>query len=278
MSVLLAIGSALTFGIADFLGGSSTRRATALTVVVGTQAVGLCSLVLVSPVLPAATYDGRDLWIGAVAGVCGALGLLQFFQAMAEGAMSVVAPVSAVVTGAVPVMAGVVQGERPSALAWVGIAIGLPAVAMISRESTERLDRASRTVLVRAALAGVGFGTFYVLADQTGEGSGIVPLIAARSTSVLCFGVLGVVGRRFAPPPRAVLATIALSGVLDVTGNVFFLYSVREGLLAIGSVISAMYPASTIVLARVVLGERLRRIQVVGLAAAATAVAVVALA
>jgi drug/metabolite transporter (DMT)-like permease len=278
MSVLLALGSAITFGVADFLGGVASRRAAAWSVVVGSQFFGLALLVGALPALPPATVGPADLAWGAAAGVAGALGLTQFFRALSLGNMSVAAPISAVITGAVPVVAGVALGERPASLAWLGIVLALPAIALISREATDSVTRTPPDVLVSAVLAGLGFGAFYVLIDRTGDAAGIQPLISARTASVLLIGVLGLSTGRLGPLAGRLLGVVALSGALDMAANVLFLYAVREGLLALGSVISAMYPASTLVLARAVLGERLRRVQLSGLALAGVAVGLVALA
>jgi drug/metabolite transporter (DMT)-like permease len=277
MSVLLALGSAFTFGVADFLGGIASRRTTAWTVVIGSQFFGGLLLVVVLPVLPPATIVSSDLLWGAAAGLAGAVALTQFFRALALGTMSVVAPISAVISGAVPVVAGVAFGERPSLAAWFGIALALPAISGIAREGGELLEKTRPDVLASAAIAGLGFGVFFVFLDRTGDGAGIQPLIAARVTSVLVIGAVGLLSARLEPVRGKLLAVIALSGVLDMSANVLFLYAVREGLLALGSVISAMYPASTLVLARSFLGERLQRIQVGGLVLAAVAVAFVAL-
>lgn len=278
LSVLLALGSALTFGVADFLGGVASRRVATWTVVIGSQFFGLAALVVLLPVLPPATLGPSDLAWGAAGGIAGALGLTQFFRALSLGNMSVAAPISAVITGAVPVVVGVALGERPSALAWLGIALALPAIALISRELADSPTRTPPDVLRSAVLAGLGFGAFFVFLDRTGAGSGIQPLIAARTVSVLALGVVGLSSGRLAPVRGRLLGIIAVSGMLDMAANVMFLFAVREGLLALGSVISSMYPASTLLLARAVLGERLRRIQVAGLALAAVAVGLVALA
>lgn len=276
--MLLALGSALTFGVADFLGGLASRRTAAWSVVVGSQFAGLTLLLIVLPVLPPATVTGADLAWGAAAGVAGAAGLTQFFRALAGGNMSVTAPIAAMITGAVPVVAGVAMGERPALLAWFGIALALPAIGLISREHPELERRTPPDMVLAAVLAGLGFGAFYVLIDRTGDGAGIQPLISARVASVLLVGAIGLASHRLVAVRGQLVGMIAVSGVLDMTANVLFLYSVREGLLALGSVISAMYPASTLMLAGALLGERLRAVQVAGLALAATAVALVALA
>lgn len=277
MPVLLALGSALVFGLADFLGGVASRRTTAWTVVIGSQFAGGLILVVLLPVLPAATVEASDVLWGAAAGMAGAVALTQFFRALALGTMSVVAPIAAVISGVVPVVAGFVFGERPTAIAWLGIALALPAIACISREHADVVDKVRPDVLLSAALGGLGFGVFFVLLDRTGDGAGIQPLISARVTSVVVIGAVGLATGRLEPVRGRLVGIIAVSGVFDMAANVLFLYSVREGLLALGSVISAMYPASTLVLARTVLGERLQRIQIVGLLLAGVAVGLVAL-
>lgn len=277
MAVVLALGAALVYGVADFLGGVSSRRTATWTVVVGAQICGLVALLLVMPFLPEATVTGSDLAWGAAAGLAGAVGLTQFFRGFAIGSMAVVAPISAVVGGAVPVVVGVVLGERPDAVAWLGIAVALPAIVMISRASSDRAT-GQHDAVVAAVVAGVAFGCFYVFIDRTGEGAGVAPVAAARAASVAVMGSIGFATARLVWPSAKVAGVIAGSGVLDVVANVLFLYSVREGLLALGAVIVAMYPASTILLARVVLHERLQRIQILGLVAAAGAVSLVALA
>ncbi len=277
MSVFLALGSALVFGLADFLGGVASRRTTAWTVVIGSQFAGGLILVVLLPVLPPATVEASDVLWGAAAGIAGAVALTQFFRALALGTMSVVAPIAAVISGAVPVVAGFVLGERPSAIAWLGIGLALPAIACISREHSDVVDKMRPDVLLSAVLGGFGFGVFFVLLDRTGDGAGIQPLISARVTSVVIIGSIGLATGRLEAVRGRLLGIIAVSGVFDMAANVLFLYSVREGLLALGSVISAMYPASTLVLARTVLGERLQRIQIVGLVLAGVAVALVAL-
>lgn len=278
MAVLLALGSAVTFGVADFLGGMASRRARAWSVVVGSQLCGGLVLVAALPVLPPATVTGADLLWGAAAGIAGAIGLTQFFRALAIGHMSIAAPVSAVITGGVPVIAGVAMGERPGVVAWLGISLALPAIALISRTADGDEGAAPPGLLLAAVVAGMGFGAFFVLVDRTGDAAGIHPLIAARATSVCVIGAAGFATGRLGPVRGRLLAVVALSGALDMGANVLFLYAVREGLLALGSVISAMYPASTLVLARVVLGERLRTVQQAGLALAGVAIALVALA
>jgi len=295
MAVLLAALSAATFGIGDFFGGLSARRMAALLTTVAAQAAGL-GLVLASCLAISGSPTGRDLLFGALAGVAGAVGLVLFYWAMGQGPMSVVAPVSAVMSALVPVVAGVAAGERPGVLSTAGILLGLPAIVLISREPTpveaavseraveasvhlrapKRLAARGGLPVVAGTLAGVAFGGFFTLISHTGEGSGMWPIAAARAAAVVLAGFVALTARPARPAPRG-LAFAALAGCLDATGNAFYLLATRQGLLTLVGVVGAMYPASTVVLARAVLRERLAPHQAVGLAIAAGAVALIAL-
>jgi uncharacterized membrane protein len=294
MAALLAVLSAVAFGVGDFFGGLSARRMAAVLTTVTAQATGLVFILAVCLVV-AGDPGGGDLLLGALAGLAGGVGITLFYWAMAQGPMSVVAPVSAVMSALVPVVAGVVDGERPSAGAAVGIALGLPAIVLISREptraeavATERNVVASAHVhvaprlaergglpLVAAGLAGVGFGLFFTLLSHTSHESGLWPIASARSAAVLLAVVAVTVVRPGRPRPDGVRLGV-LTGVLDATGNSLYLLASRQGLLTLVGVIGAMYPASTVVLARVVLQERLARHQLAGLAIAAVAVGLIA--
>ncbi len=278
MAVLLAGMSALAFGAGDFYGGLSARRMPALWTTVVAQAVGLALVALAAAVIGGAPL-GSDLWLGVAAGAVGGFSLAAFYWAMAQGPMSVVAPLSAVTSAVVPVIAGLVSGERPGPSTIAGILLALPAIALISREGTSEdvpADRgtAGARVAVVAVLAGAGFGSFFALVSHTSDDSGLWPLVAARSTAVvlaLCAVALSHPARPTMPGAR--LATF--TGAMDALGNALFLFASRHGMLALVGVIGAMYPASTVVMARFILGERIARHQLVGLGTAAAAVALI---
>ncbi len=281
MAVLLAALSALTFGAGDFCGGLSARRMAAQWTTAVAQATGLVLIVTVAALVGGAPR-GTDLGLGVAAGTCGGIALVVFYWAMAQGPMSVVAPLSAVMSALVPTVAGMVGGERPGALGMVGILLALPAIVLISREPAPGDDEADRTpatprVIAAAAVSGVGFGLFFTFVSHTSEDSGLWPLAGARSAAILLALVVVAVSRP--ARPRADGARLAmLTGCLDASGNALFLLASRQGLLTLVGVIGAMYPASTVVLARVVLGERLARHQLAGLAVAAGAVVLIAIA
>ena len=281
MAVVLAVTSALVWGAADFCGGLAARRVTALAVVVSSHGVGLLLLVLLVLLLPwlGGQPAPADLAWGAAAGLAGGTGLVLFYRALAGGAMTVVAPVTAVTAAAVPVGAGLLGGERIGPWAAAGIALALAAVVMLSAsDGLGSLRAAGATGLGPAFLAGLVFGLFFVLLDRTGDDAGLSPLVASRIVSVLLLVGLAVIGRRSLAITRPALPLVALAGVGDVSAGALFLLAVQSGgPLAITGVLTSLYPASTVGLALVVLRERLVPVQRAGLGAAVLAIVLIAL-
>ncbi len=278
MATLLALASAVVYGMADFCGGLASRRAATVAVVTVSQAAGLVGLLLVLPLL-GGDPTGTDLVWGAVAGTTGAAGLLLFYRALAVGVMSVVAPVTAVSTAALPVLGGLLLGERIGLLAALGIVLALAAVVLVAAEGGLSSLLEARLGTVAPALAsGVVFGVFFVLLDRTGEDSGLSPLVAARVVSVLLVGTLALASGRSLRVPRPALPVVLLAGVGDMAANALFLVATQVGgSLAITGVLASLYPVSTVVLAQVLLRERLAGAQQAGLAVAAAAVVLIAL-
>jgi drug/metabolite transporter (DMT)-like permease len=278
VSVSLALSAALLFGVGDFLGGLATRRAAALPVALLAQVAGLVALLAVLPLLETADPTRGDLAWGAVAGMFGGVGLTLMFRSFALGAMGVAAPVTALCAAGVPVVTGLALGERPGVAALVGVGLAMVAVALISREEAAAKARALaplRTVVGTALVAGVAFGIFFTLLGQTGDDAGLWPLVAARSASGLL--LLGPVLRTRGLPVATVAWTACLSGVVDMGANVLYVLATRRGLLSVVAVLTSLYPATTVVLARYVLREPVGRVQLVGFAVAAVAVALIAL-
>ena len=198
--------------------------------------------------------------------------------------MSVVAPITAVGAAIVPVAWGLVQGERPGAVALAGVVLAVLAVALISRTDDDVLDGTETApaptpapYLPLAILAGLAFGTVFVLLAETTDDAGFWPLLAGRCTSIplLAAGTV-LTGRSFAIGSRRAAGTIVGAGVLDMAANALFLLASREGLLALVGVLSSLYPASTVLLARLVLRERLHPAQMVGLTMAGAGVVLIA--
>jgi drug/metabolite transporter (DMT)-like permease len=277
VAVVLALASALVYGAADFCGGMASRRATAFVVVALSQAAGLVALLAVLPVVGGSPTSADLAW-GAAAGLAGSGGLVLFYRALAAGVMSVVAPVTALTAAAVPVLVGLVLGERLAPWAAVGIALALVAVVLVAAEGGLPTVRTARSAgLLPALAAGLGFGVFFVLLDRTSPESTLWPLLASRSVSVVLVLVLGLAVRASLRIHGRTTMLVVLAGVLDMAANALFLVATQQGQLAITGVLASLYPVSTVVLAQMVLRERLVRVQVAGLATAAVAVVLISL-
>ena len=268
MAVLLGVLVALSYGAGDFLGGLATRAQAVTSVVAASQASALVLLVVGVP-LEGSPVGWDDLGLGALAGGVGVVGILLLYQGLATGAMGVVAPVTAVGAAVVPLAVGLATGERPAALALLGALVALGAVALVAGGHEEvpgaGEERRDRSPLLLAVGAGTAFGLVFVLLGATDEASGFWPLLAGRTVSVTVVSLWLVRGRAsFLPRPGTRLVVVG-AGLLDVTANGLYLLAVREGLLSVVAVLSSLYPAATVVLARVVLGERLRPAQLAGL-------------
>ena len=271
MAVLFSLLSATTYGIGDFCGGMATKRASAAAVLLWSHVVGLSLMIAAVPFV-AGELTAHDLVIGAIGGLGGAAGVGLLYQALAIGPMSVVAPVTALLAAAVPVVAGGGSGERPGLGATVGMGMALVAIVLVSAEGGGSLRPADRRGVTYAMGSGLGFGLFFVALSYTGDDAGVWPLVAARLASVTVMIVLALAGRvdaTIAAGPGRPLT--AAAGALDVLANVLYLLAVHRGLLSIVSVLSSLYPVSTILLARVVLGERFIAVQRMGMALAITA-------
>lgn len=285
MAVLLAALSACVFGVSDFLGGMSAKRIAATLTSMIAELSGLAGLLVVA-VLVGGNPVGRDWGWGAAAGLAGGLALVLFYWAMSRGQMSVVAPVTAVLSALVPLVAGLLYGERPSALALGGALLAMLAIVLVSREPgdprgpeeapPESDPNVRRLILVASVVSGFGFGFYFVCISRVGEDSGMWPVAAARLSAAAVVALMMVRVRPQGHEKVGVqLALVA--GLLDVTANVLFLMASRLGLLTLVGVIGAMYPASTLVLARTVLKERMAPHQLAGLALAVVAVTGIAL-
>jgi drug/metabolite transporter (DMT)-like permease len=278
VAVVLALASAVVYGAADFLGGLASRRASVFGVVALSQVVGLAALLALLPWL-GGPVGPADLAWGAAAGLAGAAGLVVFFRALAGGVMSVIAPVTAVTAAAVPVLVGLLAGNRIGPWAAGGIALALTAVVLVSAEGGLWALRSARPASLGPALiAGTAFGLFFVLLDRTAQTSGLTPLVAARAASVALVVAVALAGRQALQVSRAALPLVAMSGVGDMSANALFLLATQtDGQLAVTGVLASLYPVSTVLLAQALLRERLAGAQVAGLGAAVVAVVLITL-
>lgn len=277
MFILAAIASSMLFGFADFAGGVATRRAAAISVVAASQVAGAALIfVLVATIGRGEPTASAFAW-GTAGGVVGSLGLVILYHALATTRMTVAAPSAAVAGAVVPVIVGVALGERPDLVAWWGVALAVPAVALVTvgHGAGEARPGATRAFLAGGA-AGTLFGLFGVFLSRTASTSGMWPLVAARLASIVAVALVALVWRRPLLPPTRVLPVAVAAGVLDMGANAAFVVGLRAGYLSLVAVIASLYPAVTIALARFVLRERIGRLQAVGLVLAAGAVALIA--
>ena len=277
MIYLWALGSAVLYGAADFTGGLATRRASTIPIVFLSQLSGLVSLLLLLPLLEAATPTRLDMVWGVVAGLTGGVGVALLYRALAIGTMAVVAPTTAVCAVTIPVVVSVFLGERPAPLAVLGIVLGVVSIVLVSKQSppvgddSAGLSKGVGTALV----SGVAIGFFFLALARTRTEAGMWPLVVSRSLSVLLFGVAAIAGRSAIRMPGPVLGLAILCGFIDMLANALYLLAARVGPLSIVVTLSSLYPASTVLLARVVLGERLNLWQVSGVGCALAAVVLI---
>lgn len=276
MFVVLALLSSMVLGSADFVGGLAARRIAAAVVVVWSNAAGLAmALVLTITVLPGRA-EAADLAWGGLAGLCGSAGAVLLYRALARGTMSLVAPTSAAAAAAIPVAAGLALGERLTGVASCGIVVALVSIVLISRTSTTAGGSRRHQGLVCAVLSGVSFGVFLVLLARTDASSGLWPLVSARCVSVTLLVGFALLRRGSVRTPWPVLRFCLLAGGLDMAANVLYLVAVRGASLAVIGLLASLSPLGTVMLARLLLKERMRLTQGVGVGLAISSVMLLA--
>jgi uncharacterized membrane protein len=278
MDIFLALMAAGVYGVADYCGGRASRSISPMTVTFVGQSAGLVvllALVLLSgvPVPPASDF----IW-GGIAGVAGSTGLLAFYKAMGSGFMTVVAPVSAVTATAVPVVIGLMTGERPGVLALCGIPVALVAIALVSDVLGPDHRRAPKSIVIMAFVSGATFGSLFVILGHTNDAGGLWPVVAMRFTSVPYMALVMFFMKRKPSEAKANLPVVVASGILDSIANALYLLAVRHGLMSIVATINSFYPASTLLLATRVDKEKIHRSQAVGLGLAVVALLFISLA
>lgn len=277
MPVLLALCSAVVYGVGDWLGGRASRHQHSLVVAVTGQMVSLVLVVLAVLAMGTPSPD-LSTWLWGAAGGCfGALGIAGLYHGFAHGDITVVAPVSAVVGAVLPVGFALATGERPSALALVGIAIAAAAIALVSGALGTHQHNTPPRIVLLAVGVGACFGLLFVALERTDPDSGLWPLVAARVASVPLLLILVWLTHTALVRHRPSLGIAVVAGVFDMAANVLYLVAVRSGMLAIVAVVASLYPASTVALAYVVDKERVGKWQSIGLGAAAVALVLVSL-
>ncbi len=270
MTALLALASSLLWGGADFLGGTLSRRVHPFAVVGSSQTVGLIGVLLVALPLGAANDPGGYLPWAIGAGAVGMLSLVVFYSALAIGTMGVVAPVAA--TGVVvPVLAGLLSGERPSGLQLAGIALAIAGVVLASGPELRAVEGVrvpgGARALVLALVSAVGFGLVLWFLSKGSQYSVGMTLVVQRTTAVSLVAVAALGLRRFGGLTVRDLPIVAAAGTGDVLANGLYALATQSGLLSLVSVLGSLYPVMTVLLARLLHGERMQRVQNVGVAA-----------
>jgi len=287
LAVLLALTSAVCYGGSDFTAGLAARRAGAVRVTLAAEVAKAALVIAVVPLVSSRTPSVSSLAWGTAAGVGGVAGLMTLNLGFRHAAFSVASPLSALSAAAFSVLAGLLFGERPGALSLIGIALALPAIVAVSASADQgttdcRPDAAARSIgrhatgVLYGLAAGAGFGLALIGLNRAGSASDLWPLAAAELASVLTAVGIAVITREFGMPPPGTRWLPVLSGSIAAAGIFSYFLATHLGLLAVTAVIYSLFPAGTILLARIVLREQLTAIRIIGLCLAAASVGLIA--
>jgi len=290
LPAVLALAAAFAYGLSDFLGGLAARRLHYLAVVLLATAAAAAVTLVAAIGTPAIRIDGVSLAWGAAAGLGSALGGMVLYRGLGRGRMAVVAPLSALGAAILPILVGVLVGDRPSATAWSGIAIALPAIWLVSRPAeetpTEPRDvppAARRRIdpdVVDGLLAGAGFALLFIGLDAAGDSAGLWPVVASEIAALVVLSVIALAAgtvrtlRSGRPSGSTVVLAVVAGSLSGAAASAYFL-ATHDGLLSVVAVLASLYPAVTVVLAALVLREAIGRWQLAGLAAAGVAIALI---
>jgi drug/metabolite transporter (DMT)-like permease len=275
VTVVFGLLAAALYGVGDFAGGLASRAYSAVTVLLYSYPAGALLIAAMVPFFPGQLTD-RVVLFGTLGGLAGLMGVSIMYQLMVTAPMNVISPVTAVLAAIVPVFVGVAIGERPGLSAWAGILLGLAAVVLVSRTTDDHPHgRIGARVIALAFLSGVGFGLYFVFLARAGHDSGLWPLLVSRVASAIAIVPLAATLGAFAVVRGRPLVIALIAGSCDAMANMFFLLAARAGLLSLASVLTALYPAVTVLLAIVVLQEHTSRVQRIGLVLAAASVVLI---
>lgn len=282
MTVVFALVSAILYGVSDFAGGVASRRLSVWPVGLLACTGSFAGSIVIAVADPGNPHAGDLAW-GLLAGVGSGSGTAFLYRGLAAGRMGVVAPVSAVGAVLVPLLVGLLTGERPDLLAWVGIVVALPGIWLVSREDvasdgSSGPESGLGAGLLDGILAGVGFGLLFAALGQVSDTAGYWPLVANQGSSVASLAIIAVIMGANPIPRQRAEAWGLVPGVLAALAVLFFILATHEGLLSLAAVITSLYPAFTVLLAIVVLRERVHRAQAAGLALCAVTIVCVSVA
>ncbi len=302
LAILLALAAAVGYGSSDFAAGMAARRASVIRVALMTEAVCVIVAGLVLPLTGAGQPDVRAVAWGMASGLAGVSGALMLYLGFRHAAFSVAGPLSAVAAAGFSVLAGLLLGERPTALALTGIALALPAIVGVSASARASARaqapgsaqawgsaesgtpghpagaarRRAPTGVGYGLAAGVCFALLFIGLNQAGSGSGLWPVFSGQVTALAAVACLAAFTGDLRLPEARGGWLAATAGLTGGPGTIFYFLATHHGLLAVAAVLSSLYPAVTIMLARLLVGERLTAVRLAGLCLAAASVALIA--
>ena len=275
LTLFFGLAAAMTWGTGDFCGGMATKKGSVYTVVLISHLIGGCCVALIA-VLVREPFPPLPIMIwGALSGFAGMLGVLGLYSGLAKSQMGVIAPLTAVLTAIIPITFSFFTEGLPATIQIVGFGVALVAVWLLSGANGQ--IRLAPVELGYALLAGTGFAFFFIFIDQASETAVYWPLTAARTTSIICIALFVTIRGLWIRPSREQMPMIVGAGIADVLGNAFFTLATKYGRLDLAAVLSSLYPASTVLLAQLVLHERLHRPQWIGAGLALLAVILITL-
>jgi drug/metabolite transporter (DMT)-like permease len=273
LSILFGLTSAITWGAGDFTGGLAARRTGAYRAVFYGEAIGLLLLLMAVFATSQPLPDAKSILLSIAAGGLGTTGLLLLYSAMARGKMSIAGPVSALLAAALPVIVGMITDGFPGYLTLLGFGFALAAIWLVSQSEDGVKDIFTHLSDLRLPLlAGVGFGLYFILMNAATRETTLWPMVYSRGAGLLAMALFIIVRRDSFMTVRAAWPVMILNGVLDVGGNFFYVLAGQTGRLDISAVLSSLFPGSTVILAWIILKERLTRTQWIGIVCALIAI------
>ncbi|MCE5192050.1 MAG: DMT family transporter [Actinomycetia bacterium] len=265
LTLLLSGGTALGYGISDFVGGRASRSERPVRVAAFSHIAGLAGMLVAALLWGATHVSASDLAWGAVAGISGGGGIFSLYAALRAGRMGVVAPITAAIGASLPVLYGTLAGERLPLISIAGLAVVFAAILLVSIPRADGHEPLSRSALGFSVMAGVFFSGSFILLSNTTPASGLWPAVALRIVSVAVLATGALLTTHGVLPGRHVLGATIAAGLVETAATVFMLLAVQSGPIAVAAVVGSLYPAVTALLARAALDERLARHQIAGL-------------
>jgi drug/metabolite transporter (DMT)-like permease len=277
MSILLAALSSLMYGTADFAGGFASRRNSVFSVIIVSQLAGALLAAAAAPLVGPNAPAAIDLLWGFAAGICGAMGIGFLYRGIGRSIVAVVSPVAALVGALVPLVFGLTLGESPSALAWLGTALCLPAVVLLSAEGGAGNRRLLLDSFLYGIFAGLGFAGFFISVSRTGADAGLWPLLSARFASIFAVLVLALLLKKKIKIAPQTLGVVISAGIFDMGANIAFLLASRAGMLILVTTVTSLYPGPTVLLARLVFHQPIGPARFAGLVLAVAGVILISI-